>query len=103
MILRRPRWTASALPLRIGDRALRRSGGEGGECGYRRDRLSAGVETAWSRSGDPEIAEQLSTALTAMGSGFTRAEAGLRCGLAAALHVRGERIEARRHLARAGN
>jgi hypothetical protein len=36
-----------------------------------------------------------------MGSDFTRAEAGLRCDLAAALHVRGERIEAHRHLARA--
>jgi Flp pilus assembly protein TadD len=32
---------------------------------------------------------------------FTRAEAGLRCDLAAALHVRGERDEARRHLTRA--
>jgi hypothetical protein len=52
--------------------------------------------------GDPEIAEQLSTALATMDGGFTRAEAGLRCDLAAALHVRGERIEARRHLARAG-
>jgi tetratricopeptide (TPR) repeat protein len=50
--------------------------------------------------GDPEVASELSTALSAM-NGFTRAEAGVRCDLAAALHVRGERDEARRHLARA--
>ena len=37
-----------------------------------------------------------------MDGSFTRAEAGLRCDLTAALHVRGERIEARRQLARAG-
>ena len=36
-----------------------------------------------------------------MDATFTRAEAGLRCDLAAALHVAGEREEARRHLARA--
>ena len=34
-------------------------------------------------------------------TGFTRAEAGLRCDLAAALHVRGEHDEARRHLKKA--
>ena len=36
-----------------------------------------------------------------MDATFTRAEAGLRCDLAAALYVTGERDEARRHLARA--
>ena len=40
-------------------------------------------------------------ALAAMDDSFTRAEAGLRCDLAAALHVRGERDEARQHLKRA--
>jgi tetratricopeptide (TPR) repeat protein len=52
--------------------------------------------------GDPETADELTAALGAMDSGFTRAEAGLRCDLAAALHVRGEREEARGHLRRAG-
>jgi tetratricopeptide (TPR) repeat protein len=51
--------------------------------------------------GDPETAEDLATALAAMDGSFTRAEAGLRADLAQALHVRGERQEARRHLARA--
>jgi tetratricopeptide (TPR) repeat protein len=51
--------------------------------------------------GDPQVADELGTALSAMDGSFTRAGAGLRCDLAAALHVRGERDEARRHLARA--
>jgi tetratricopeptide (TPR) repeat protein len=51
--------------------------------------------------GDPEVADELSTALETMDSSFTRAEAGVRCDLAEALHIRGERDEARRHLARA--
>jgi len=36
-----------------------------------------------------------------MDGSFTRAEASLRCDLAAALHVRGEQDEAKRHLKRA--
>jgi hypothetical protein len=52
--------------------------------------------------GDPEIADELGVVLDAMDGSFTRAEAGLRCDMAAALYVRGERYEARRHLARAG-
>jgi tetratricopeptide (TPR) repeat protein len=51
--------------------------------------------------GDPQTADDLNAALTAMDGSFTRAEAGLRCDLAAALHVRGERDEARLHLKRA--
>jgi tetratricopeptide (TPR) repeat protein len=51
--------------------------------------------------GDPEVADELGTALSAMDGSFTRAEAGLRCDLAAALHVRGEQDEARRHLTQA--
>jgi tetratricopeptide (TPR) repeat protein len=51
--------------------------------------------------GDPETAAELATALTAMDGTFARAEAGLRADLAQALSVRGERQEARRHLARA--
>ena len=51
--------------------------------------------------GDPSTITDLTTALTGMDGTFTRAEAGLRCDLAAALHVTGEREEARRHLARA--
>jgi tetratricopeptide (TPR) repeat protein len=51
--------------------------------------------------GDPETADELAQALDAMDASFTRAEAGLRCDLAAALHVRGERDEALRHLSRA--
>jgi hypothetical protein len=51
--------------------------------------------------GDPQVAGELQTALSAMDGTFTRAEAGLRCDLAAALYVQGERDEACRHLARA--
>ena len=51
--------------------------------------------------GDPQTADELATALGALDGSFTRAEAGLRCDLAAALHVRGERQEARLHLAKA--
>jgi transcriptional regulator with XRE-family HTH domain len=51
--------------------------------------------------GDPETADDLAAALAAMDDSFTRAEAGLRCDLAAALHVRGEQDEARRHLRKA--
>jgi tetratricopeptide (TPR) repeat protein len=51
--------------------------------------------------GDPQTADELATALGSLDGSFTRAEAGLRCDLAAALHVRGERQEARRHLAKA--
>lgn len=51
--------------------------------------------------GDPEVADELGNALNVMDGSFTRAEAGLRCDLAAALYVRGERDEARGHLARA--
>jgi tetratricopeptide (TPR) repeat protein len=52
--------------------------------------------------GDPHTADELTTALHGMDGSFTRAEAGLRCDLAAALHVRGEKHEACRHLTRAG-
>jgi tetratricopeptide (TPR) repeat protein len=51
--------------------------------------------------GDPETADDLVQALDAMDPSFTRAEAGLRCDLAAALHVRGERDEAHHQLGRA--
>jgi tetratricopeptide (TPR) repeat protein len=51
--------------------------------------------------GDPQTADELNVALAAMDGDFTRAEAGLHCDLAAALHVRGEMDEARRHLKRA--
>ncbi len=51
--------------------------------------------------GDPETADDLNAALHAMDGSFTRAQAGLHCDLAAALHVRGELEEARRHLKRA--
>jgi tetratricopeptide (TPR) repeat protein len=50
--------------------------------------------------GDTATVTDLTTALTGM-SGFTRAEASLRCDLAAALHTAGDRHEARRHLSRA--
>jgi transcriptional regulator with XRE-family HTH domain len=50
--------------------------------------------------GDPGTVTELSAALAQM-NGFTRAEAGLRVDLAAALHATGERDEARGHLARA--
>jgi hypothetical protein len=51
--------------------------------------------------GDPQTADELNAALSAMDGSFTRAEAGLRCDLAAALHVCGDRDEAWRHLKRA--
>jgi tetratricopeptide (TPR) repeat protein len=51
--------------------------------------------------GDPETAAGLDAALAAMDSDFTRAEAGLRCDLAAAHHVRGEKDQARDHLSKA--
>jgi tetratricopeptide (TPR) repeat protein len=51
--------------------------------------------------GDPQTADDLNAALAAMDGSFTRAEASLRCDLAAALHVRGEQDEAKRHLKRA--
>jgi tetratricopeptide (TPR) repeat protein len=51
--------------------------------------------------GDPQTADDLVAALAAMDDGFTRAEASLRCDLAAALHVRGEKDEAKRHLKKA--
>jgi tetratricopeptide (TPR) repeat protein len=51
--------------------------------------------------GDPQTADELNVALAAMDGDFTRAEAGLHCDLAAALHARGELDEARRHLKRA--
>ena len=51
--------------------------------------------------GDPQTADDLAAALAAMDDSFTRAEASLRCDLAAALHVRGEQDEAKRHLKRA--
>ena len=51
--------------------------------------------------GDPQTADDLNAALNAMDGSFTRAEASLRCDLAAALHVRGEQDEAKRHLKRA--
>ena len=51
--------------------------------------------------GDPQTADDLNAALAAMDDSFTRAEASLRCDLAAALHVRGEQDEARHHLKKA--
>jgi len=51
--------------------------------------------------GDPETASELDAALTAMDGDFTRAEAGLRCDLAAAHHARGDKEQARHHLRRA--
>jgi tetratricopeptide (TPR) repeat protein len=53
------------------------------------------------RFGDTAIISDLTTALAGMDGSFTRAEAGLRCDLAAALHDSGEREEARNHLDRA--
>lgn len=53
------------------------------------------------RFGDTATISDLTTALAEMDSTFTRAEAGLRCDLAAALHAAGERHEARSHLGRA--
>jgi hypothetical protein len=51
--------------------------------------------------GDSATITDLTTALASMDGTFTRAEAGLRCDLAATLHAVGERTEARGHLARA--
>jgi tetratricopeptide (TPR) repeat protein len=51
--------------------------------------------------GDPQTADDLNAALAAMDGSFTRAEASLRCDLAAALHVRGEQDEAKQHLKKA--
>jgi transcriptional regulator with XRE-family HTH domain len=51
--------------------------------------------------GDAATITDLQTALTGMDGAFTRAEAGLRCDLAATLHASGERDEARHQLARA--
>jgi transcriptional regulator with XRE-family HTH domain len=51
--------------------------------------------------GDTATIRDLTTALAGMDGTFTRAEAGLRCDLAAALHAAGERHEARQHLKRA--
>jgi transcriptional regulator with XRE-family HTH domain len=51
--------------------------------------------------GDPQTADDLAAALAAMDDSFTRAEAGLRCDLAAALHIRGEQDEAKHHLKKA--
>jgi len=51
--------------------------------------------------GDPSTITELTTALARMDGTFARAEASLRCDLAAAFHVTGERGEARKHLARA--
>jgi tetratricopeptide (TPR) repeat protein len=51
--------------------------------------------------GDPETSGELAAALAGMDGSFTRAEAGLRCDLAAALHASGEPEEARHHLTRA--
>lgn len=51
--------------------------------------------------GDTATIGDLTTALAGMDGTFTRAEAGLRCDLAAALHTAGDRHEARQHLIRA--
>ena len=51
--------------------------------------------------GDPQTADELNAALSAMDGSFTRAEASLRCDLAAALHVYGDKDEAKGHLKRA--
>jgi tetratricopeptide (TPR) repeat protein len=51
--------------------------------------------------GDNDTITDLTGALGAMDGSFTRAKAGLRCDLAAALHAAGERTAARSHLARA--
>jgi transcriptional regulator with XRE-family HTH domain len=48
--------------------------------------------------GDAGTIADLTTALGSMDGAFTRAEAGLRCDLAAALHAAGERDVARQHL-----
>jgi tetratricopeptide (TPR) repeat protein len=51
--------------------------------------------------GDTATIGDLTTALAGMDGTFTRAEAGLRCDLAAALHTAEDRHEARQHLIRA--
>jgi tetratricopeptide (TPR) repeat protein len=51
--------------------------------------------------GDTATIADLTTALASMDGTFTRAEASLRCDLAAAMHAAGERDEARQHLGRA--
>jgi len=51
--------------------------------------------------GDTATVSDLTTALAGMDGTFTRAEAGLQCDLAAALHAAGDRHEARQHLSRA--
>lgn len=51
--------------------------------------------------GDTATISDLTAALAGMDGTFTRAEAGLRCDLAAALHATGEHHEARLHLRRA--
>jgi transcriptional regulator with XRE-family HTH domain len=51
--------------------------------------------------GDITTITDLTGALAAMDGSFTRAEAGLRCDLAAALHAAGERTAAHGHLSRA--
>jgi len=51
--------------------------------------------------GDTATIADLTTALATMDGTFTRAEAGLRCDLAAALHATGEPDEAHVHLGRA--
>jgi transcriptional regulator with XRE-family HTH domain len=51
--------------------------------------------------GDADTIADLTAALAGMDGTFTRAEASLRCDLAAALHASGEQDEARLHLARA--
>jgi len=48
--------------------------------------------------GDTATVGDLTAALAGMDSTFTRAEAGLHCDLAAALHAAGDRHEARQHL-----
>ena len=48
--------------------------------------------------GDTATIGDLTTALAGMDGTFTRAEAGLRCDLAAAMHAAGDRHEARQHL-----
>ncbi len=54
-----------------------------------------------ARLGDTGAIDDLTRALTAMDTAFTRAKAGLHCDLALALSLRGELDEARTHAARA--
>ncbi len=51
--------------------------------------------------GDTTNISDLTAALTGMDPAFTRAEAGLRCDLAAACHATGDNDQARQHLTRA--